>query len=408
MVSQATSRRWMRPFALFGAPVAVLALAAWFAPRAAHGGPYVPRSDTEQLERLPLSARDPDALELRALERTVRAHPGELSGRVALARKCIELYRKQSDPRYLGRAEAALGAAFADPAPPSEVRLLRAVLRQSNHDFGAALAELDVVVSERPGDPQPWLVRAVVLGVLGRYADAERDCERTRSLAGSLVGAVCLATPFGMTGRGEQARAQLLGALGATRRSGADERAWALSALAELETRLGRGEDAVAHFEAARALEPDDPYTLAAYADLLLDRHEPQRVVELLRGNERIDALLLRVAIAEQRLGLPTAPERAAELGARFEAARLRGDVTHRREESRYRLELAHDASGALALARANWGVQREFGDARALLEAALAAREPAAARPVLDFVAHSGLRDPLLLDLIERLKGAS
>jgi len=368
----------------------------------------VPLSDAEPLERLPLSARDPDALELRALERAVRAEPDATNVRTALARKCIELYRKRSDPRYLGRAEAALGAAFTADSPPSEVRLLRAVLHQSNHDFGAALADLDVVVADRPGDPQPWLVRAVVLGVLGRYVDAERDCERTRVLAGPLVGAVCLATPLGMTGRGERARVALLAALGANRRGGASERAWALSALAELEARLGNGDEATAHFEAARALEPDDAYTLAAFADLLLDRGETERAAALLRGYERIDALLLRLALAEQRLGLATANERATELGARYEAARLRGDVTHRREESRYRLELAHDARGALTLARANWDVQHEYGDARALLEAALAAHDPGAAQPVVDFMQNTGLREPRLLALLERLKGAS
>jgi hypothetical protein len=73
-------------------------------------------------------------------------------------------------------------------------------------------------------------------------------------------------------------------------------------------------------------------------------------------------------------------PERArlyavhrTELGERFDAARRRGDVVHRREEARYRLALAGDAAGALALARDNWAVQREPADLRILADAARA-----------------------------------
>ena len=47
----------------------------------------------------------------------------------------------------------------------------------------------------------------------------------------------------------------------------------------------------------------------------------------------------------------------------------------------------------ALQLARENWATQREPADARILLEAALAAGDPAAARPVLDWLERTGLR---------------
>ena len=105
----------------------------------------------------------------------------------------------------------------------------------------------------------------------------------------------------------------------------------------------------------------------------------------VVRGDERNDALLLRIALAEQRL-----PERAADFTAhrraladRFDAARQRGDSLHRREEARFRLAIEHDAKGALALAEANWQVQREPADRRILLEAAEAAGDTATVRSV-------------------------
>jgi hypothetical protein len=212
-----------------------------------------------------------------------------------------------------------------------------------------------------------------------------------------------------MTGHAEEARRGLLSALGAGRRPERAERAqrvWALSTLAEVEQRLGLNAETASRFESALALEPRDPYTLAAYADFLLDHGDPRRVVELLSGFERIDALLLRLAIAEKQSGSAEhAKDRAAELAARFDAARLRGDVSHRREESRFALALAGDPARALALAQANWAVQRETGDARVLLEAAAAARDRRAAAPVLAFLAKNGSSDPTLLELVRRVE---
>lgn len=401
-------KRWRRGVALVALPAALLAVLVRFLPQTQARGPFVPERGDQVVERLPLLARDPEALELRALERAVAAEPDAVAPRVALASKCIELYRRQSDPRYLGRAQAALGTAFDAASPPSRVRLLRAVVRQSNHEFLSALADLDVLVAELPDDPQPWLVRAVVLGVLGRYSEAERDCERTRVLSGGLVAAVCLATPLGMSGHGEEARRALLAGLAGSRALGSAERAWALSALAELEVSLGSQIEARRHFDAALALAPNDPYTLAAYADLELDRGEPRRVLELVGGFERVDALLLRLTLAERRLQLPGAADRARELGARYAAARLRGDVTHRREEARYVLDVAREPTRALELALANWDVQKERGDARVLLEAALAAGKLEAARPVVEFVERTGSKDVTLRALIARVRGAS
>ena len=86
-------------------------------------------------------------------------------------------------------------------------------------------------------------------------------------------------------------------------------------------------------------------------------------------ATQRNDALLLRIALAEQRLPDHAADFAAhrADLAARFDAARRRGDSLHRREEARFRLTMLGDAAGALALARANWDVQREPADRRIL-----------------------------------------
>ena len=92
------------------------------------------------------------------------------------------------------------------------------------------------------------------------------------------------------------------------------------------------------------------------------------------------------------------------ELRARFAASRQRGDSLHQGEEARFLLHLADQPQAALTLAQANWAVQREPRDARILLEAALAAGEPEAARPALDWMAQTGIEDVALTALAQRL----
>ncbi|MEI9983101.1 MAG: HupE/UreJ family protein [Aliidongia sp.] len=102
----------------------------------------------------------------------------------------------------------------------------------------------------------------------------------------------------------------------------------------------------------------------------------------------------MRLALAAQAEGDSDADALLRTLAERFAEARLRGDVSHRREEARFQLHLQGDATGALSLALANWQVQREPWDARLVLEAALAAHQPASAAPVRDWLAARGNED--------------
>ncbi len=130
-------------------------------------------------------------------------------------------------------------------------------------------------------------------------------------------------------------------------------------------------------------------------------------MLRLLAGWDNADPLLLRIAEAEVALKQPGAQARLDALAERFAAAGERGDTTHRAEEARYWRGLRGDPARALALARANYEVQREPRDARVLLECALAARDPAAARPAIDWLRRSGFEDPRLRTLARQLGGS-
>jgi hypothetical protein len=91
-----------------------------------------------------------------------------------------------------------------------------------------------------------------------------------------------------------------------------------------------------------------------------------------------------------------------ADLAARFDAARRRGDSLHRREEARYTLELARNPIAALKLARENWEVQREAADLRILVAAAVAADDSTALHDARSWVDGHRLEDTVVNAALE------
>ena len=385
-----------RSYLVFGATGALIVVGAiFFRPPASADAPRLPHDDAEVVERLALRASDPRERERERLHAILSTHPDDLRTALALARLDIELSRARSDPRYLGYAQAALAAWWDLPSPPPQVLVLRATVRQSSHDFEGALADLDRVVSITPDDAQAWITRSVVLAVRGRYGEAKESCQPLARLAPELVFTVCETSIEAVTGHAATAYDRLATTLRQARRLSPSENEWATSTLGEIALRLGHDGDAETAFSAALALDPDDPYVLAAYADLLLDLGRPAEAVKLVAGRTDNDGLLLRLALAEAKAHAPDATTHAEMLGARFDASHLRGDTVHRREEARFELALRGDPQAALRLARANWDVQREPWDVRILVESALAAGDPAAAAPALAFLDEHRLEDP-------------
>jgi hypothetical protein len=91
---------------------------------------------------------------------------------------------------------------------------------------------------------------------------------------------------------------------------------------------------------------------------------------------------------------LPSAKVHLQALDDRFAAAKLRGDTTHQAEEARFQLRLRKNTALALQLASANYQIQKEPRDLRVLLEAALAARDPEAAKPAREWLQSTGFED--------------
>ncbi|MDN3922138.1 hypothetical protein [Roseateles violae] len=369
--------------------------------------PYTPQRDEELVERLPQRLGSAaQRAESRLLRARLQQAPENLPLALQLAREAIARARLQGDPRELGQAQALLAPWWSAAPPP--VRLLRATIRQAQHDFGPALLELDGLLAT-PGVPLPLqaqaeLTRAAVLQVRGRWREARLGCTRLAGphyaalgAAARLHGEVCIAELDGLQGRTEQAEAALL-RLSAL--PGAPQ-AWIALLRAELAERRGRAEAGPLYRQALQA--NPEIYPRVAYADWLLRQRRWRDAAHVVLGfgeaGNLPDALLLRLAIAWKQAADPRAGAAAAELQARFDAAAERGDDSHGRERARFALDLRPEPGIALAQAQANWALQKEPADALLLQRAALTAGQPAAAEPLRQFQRETGFADRRLAE---------
>ncbi len=353
--------------------------------------PYRPSSDAEILQHLP-SVNTVYDQELRYWQRQLNTDTGNLTVAVKAANLLIDKVKIDGDPRYYGYAQAAVKSWWQQAEPPVDVLLLKAAIKQHNHDFQGALTDLQTVLNQRPDNAQAWLSQAVIQTVIGNYDAAMQSCQRLKRLSTALIYASCMANTVGLQGKAESAF--LLLQETEANASQEQDHLWALTLLAELATRLGKNNDAERYFKQALALPEADVYALSAYCDFLLDTGKPKQVVELIKDNYRSDALLLRLTLAEQTLGSTAAAQHLDELKLRMAAYRLRQETLHQREEARVYLELFKQPEQALKLALANWQVQKEPWDARLVLAAAVAAHDITALNSIVTWLKQAQLQD--------------
>jgi hypothetical protein len=367
--------------------------------------PYIPKSDDEVLETLPYRRGEPALREIELLRSAWSGDPKNVRLAEQLARRYFELAALQGDPRYVGYAQAVLRNWWDMPSPPTPVLVMRATLRQYRHDFSGALQDLTQATERDPQNARAWSLKAVIHAVQADYENSRRACDHLRSLDTELIALACIAFIDGLTGRAREAHDRLKRALERAHDSTREQKAWALTRLAEITWRLNERQAAEDYFQKALTIEPSDTFVLAAYADFLLDYGRADEVIRLLKDRTRADPLLLRLVLAENTLAAKGLREHRSTLVDRYEAARLRGDTTHEQEESRFDLQILKKAQAALELAQNNWKVQREPRDARVLLEAALTLRRPDAAEPALDWIRRSRIEDWYLQNLAEQIE---
>ncbi len=371
----------------------------------AYAAPHEPEDDSVVLEHLPVRPSDPVARELKQLRAELAANPRRRATAVRLAERYFALANAEGDPRYVGYAQAALKPWWDLPAPPLDALVTRAMLKQYSHDFSGAMQDLTLATREDPENARAWSWRAAIDMVQARYDAARKDCLALKEIESDLYALGCMAYLDGTTGKAAAAYRTLSEALAHEPDMSPELKVWVLTRLAEMSLRMGNAKQAEEHFHQAYIVPINDQFLLAAYADFLLDQGRADEVVPLLIDWVRSDILLLRLALAEKARKAPKAAEHIEALKSRFDAAALRGDKLHQQEEARFNLYLLGNRERALSLAQENWQLQREPRDARILLEAALAMKDPAAAQGALAWLESSRHEDPGLRATAQKLR---
>ncbi len=372
-------------------------------PTAAFRAPYRPAADDDVLQEVP-STKDPAVADMRKLRLALDVAPQSLTAAKQLADAYVDYSRQIGDAHYAGYAEAVIAPWVNSPSPPASALVTEATILQYRHQFGEAKDLLQKALKSDPRSLQAWLTLANLGMVQGEYQAAAKSCVQVTNLSVE-VGLVCTANLRSYIGQARQSLEILRQVESSSVDAPANFRAWVQGLMAESAERIGDWPLAEAHYRNALQLQPEDNFLLVAYADFLLDRNRPREVLPLLADHTQSDTAFLRIALAEAALHSDQVQRYTWVMAARFEALRARGSEYFGREESRFALQLQHDPQTALDMGLRNWQVQRAPWDARVVLEAALAAKQPRAATDVLEFVAKTKLEDPVIEPMAQQLR---
>jgi hypothetical protein len=370
----------------------------------ATAAPFTPASDSDVVERLPSGSNDPSVRRVESLRKQLAAQPDDMQLRLEIARRYFDLAMAQGDPRYVGYASATIAPLAQSAANNAAYWTVRGLIQQYSHDFAGALQSLAKARELDPQLAEPTAWRSAIHMVQASYDDALAECTRLVPLAHPLQAQGCTAYVQASTGQLAPAYEALGKALAAAGPQAPELALWVRTRLAEMAIRLNRMPEAEAHFKVALQSGVTDQFLLGAYADFLLQQNQPAEVVKLLAGWERSDILLLRLAMAGRAMNDRRAAGWADQLRERFAAAALRGDRLHEQEAARFALDIESNPAKALELALHNYKDQKEPRDAEILMRAAVAAKQPKAAQPVLDWLRTNKYEDPNLAAVADQL----
>lgn len=386
---------------LFVAPLFIFSLLLADTTLSAASEAFQPESAREVLLTIPAAERESQA-NISDARRAFALSPDSAEAAAKLASAYLSLHEKLGDPRYIGYA-ASVMSEFEEVSGskplPARIRIINADLLQAQHQFAEAEAALKDIIKASPEQWNAWLMLASIAETRGNYDLARRACAQLVFAGKTLSGLTCSASVASVRGQSAEALRQMELALAEAGQHSPEIIAWSHVVAAEIALRIDRTQKAEALLETALSIR-DSLYTRLALADLLIQQERYDDASSVIEDLPASDAVLIRRARIAGQASPRDLPVLARQLERRVEAMRLRGEVSHGREEAQIALLLAAEPASALEAALRNWDKQRESIDAMLLLEAAIAAQKPEAARPVLEWMETNESDDVRLLRL--------
>jgi tetratricopeptide (TPR) repeat protein len=316
----------------------------------------------------------------------------------AQAKMSIQSARELQDPRYLGRARAALQRWWGKEDATQEVLVLQATIEQSLHLFDDARGTLQRIITKNPENIQAWLTIASLDRLSGNYNEALNSCRRALRVSNSgtakIYGDVCTADIQCHLSNTALPFRALLGNM-SRQRLNPEALSWGFSLLAECEERSGELSKALDAYRSSIALAADN-YTAISFADALLRNKQPEKALQVLATLPKSDSVLLRLAHAMRMRELGQWKLIRSDLLQRFQESAMRGDDVklHARERAYAALWLGDDSKQAVIQSSINIEAQKEVIDWLLLFESLEKAKDKAARKRYVSLLQTTGLRD--------------
>ena len=307
--------------------------------------------------------------ELEKLTKRHALNPNAFSTAFPLALHYIELADRDDNVRYYGRAEAIIKP-WWDATENVTAQLLKAKILQFNHQFEQATQTLTQILSRTPRNAQARLMRANISLVEGRLQDSKKDCAILGLVESSLISATCMAAVDGLqTNNIFQLVDELLSVHAQSDWQHLSQYQWMIGIIAESLMVHGHYDKALSFLELKDSDISSDNYLMSLKADIYLQQHKYQRVIELLGSHYKSTPLLVRLLIAEKKLNSASFGKHNRLMQMRIDAERARRGSQHLREQGYYYLYVMNDLVSAKELAMRNWKKQKEIADLRLLYD---------------------------------------
>nr|WP_205967665.1 hypothetical protein [Paraglaciecola sp. 20A4] len=283
--------------------------------------------------------------------------------------------------RSYGQA-SALTEQLLDTSPKDRQLLFyKARIAQHYHRFDKAIILLNDILRFEPNHASALLLKANILLVQGNLAQAKRTCLQLLGVTELWISGACALEVNAQEGKGSD-NAEVsyvhLQSLMQNRSSGShveiEQQLWLTQILAELAAKQGLYDIALKHLLAFDLTQVPVSY-LVLWADIQLAKDSAHQVMKILgpiveQADSFDDALLLRLALAEQQISKKTHVW-AQRLSQRISVRLQRQDTAHAADIARYYLDISPDRKKALFWAKINWQHARLDADKR-LLERAM------------------------------------
>ena len=303
------------------------------------------------------------------------------------ANKFVEYGLAKNDPRYLAYAQGLLTPWWQQKEAPLEIRFLRARIHQQSHKFDLAIEDLEGILAMNPRNVQALLLRANAYRVTGKLQASLNDCKNLLWLADALVTFNCIAQVKALTDDPVQVAHQLEQLYSSAINVPENLQQEVYTTLAELYLQADQLTEAEVHYRQALNYQPDSPFLINRYAQLLIQAQRWKAVLNLLPNSMNGNSALIQRAIASKALELPETNNLIQTLKARFSLNEQRGDIDISKDLAQFYLKLLSDPQKAVQYAYRNWQYQKEMSDTKLLIEAAQLANNKAVLNEVNEWL---------------------